>query len=158
PVAVILLLGIWMNALAFLPYSYLQAQGRPDLPAKLHLIEVVPYLVFLWWAIGAWGIQGAALAWTLRVSLDSVLLFSAAHRQDQHVEHMSWTMGLSLLSAAALLIGAALLMLTVHELYWTLGLGAGILALLALWLWNNTPQELRDFAQALRQKLNSRTP
>ena len=158
PVAVILLLGIWMNALAFLPYSYLQAQGRPDLPAKLHLLEVVPYLFFLWWAIGAWGIQGAALAWTLRVSLDSVLLFSVAHRQVQQVEHMSWTMGMSLLSAAALLIGAALLMLTVHELYWTLGLGAGILALLALWLWNNTPQELRDFAQALRQKLKSRTP
>lgn len=158
PVAVILLLGIWMNALAFLPYSYLQAQGRPDLPAKLHLLEVVPYLVFLWWAIGAWGIQGAALAWTLRVSLDSVLLFLVAHRQGTQVKQASWRTIVSFLSAAALMIGAALLMLTEHELYWTLGLGAGILVLLALWLWNNTPQELRDFAQALRQKFQPRTP
>ena len=157
-VAVILLLGIWANALAFLPYSYLQAQGRPDLPAKLHLLEVLPYLAFLWWAIGAWGIEGAALAWTLRVSLDSALLFVVAHRQGKQVAPLSCSSSMSLLSAALLIIGAVLLMLNAHELYWTLGLGAVIFALLALWLWNNTPQELHDFAQALRQKLKPRTP
>jgi O-antigen/teichoic acid export membrane protein len=157
PVAVILLIGIWMNALAFLPYSYLQAQGRPDLPAKLHLIEVLPYLALLWWAVGAWGIQGAALAWTLRVVVDSVMLFAVAHRHGEQAEKLSWQTAWSLVSAAALIIGAALVMLFTHALGLALGLGTLILALLALWTWKNTPHELRDFAHLLQCKLKART-
>lgn len=154
PVAVILLLGVWSNALAFLPYSYLQAQGRPDLPAKLHLFEVLPYLAFLWWAIGVWGIQGAALAWTLRVSVDSVLLFAVAHRHGKQTAHLSWQAAWSLVTAATLLIGAALLMLfVVNQPGWIMGLGTLILALLALWLWKNIPQELLDLASIIQRKL-----
>lgn len=157
PVAVILLIGIWMNALAFLPYSYLQAQGRPDLPAKLHLLEVLPYLTFLWWAIGAWGIQGAALAWTLRVSVDSVLLFSVAHRHGTPSTQLPWQAGLGLAAAATLIISAALTMLFfAHEPSLAYGLGLSILALLALWLWKNTPHELQDFARLLQNKLGTR--
>jgi len=154
PVAVILLVGIWMNALAFLPYSYLQAQGRPDLPAKLHLLEVLPYLAFLWWAIGAWGIQGAALAWTLRVSLDSLLLFAVAHRHGKQTAHPSRQAAWGLLAAVTLLLAAALLMLlAVNQPAWVLGLGTLILVLLALWLWRNTPQELIDLACIIKRKL-----
>jgi len=157
PVAVILLIGIWMNALAFLPYSYLQAQGRPDLPAKLHLLEVLPYLAFLWWAIGVWGIQGAALAWTLRVSVDSVLLFSVAHRHGTPSTQLSWQSGLGLAAAATLIISAALTMLFfAHDPGVVYGLGLSILALLALWLWKNTPHELQDFARLLQNKLGTR--
>jgi len=154
PVAVILLVGIWMNALAFLPYSYLQAQGRPDLPARLHLLEVLPYLAFLWWAIGAWGIQGAALAWTLRVSVDSILLFGIAHRHGTPSTPTSWQSGLSLAAALLLIISAALTMLFfAHDPGVALSLGLSILALLALWLWKNTPHELQDFARLLLRKL-----
>ncbi len=154
PVAVILLVGIWMNALAFLPYSYLQAQGRPDLPAKLHLLEVLPYLAFLWWAIGAWGIQGAALAWTLRVSVDSLLLFSVAHRHGTPSAPTSWQSAFSLAAALLLIISAALTMLFfAHEPGVAYGLGLSILALLVLWLWKSTPHELQDFARLLRRKL-----
>jgi len=154
PVAVILLLGVWSNALAFLPYSYLQAQGRPDLPAKLHLIEVLPYLAFLWWAIGAWGIQGAALAWTLRVAVDSVLLFAVAHRHGKQTAHLPRRAAWSLATAMALLIAAALLMLfAVNQHGWIISLDALILALLALWLWKNTPQELIDLAGIIQRKL-----
>lgn len=154
PVAVILLIGIWMNALAFLPYSYLQAQGRPDLPAKLHLLEVLPYLAFLWWAIGAWGIQGAALAWTLRVSVDSILLFGVAHRHGTPSTPTSWQSGFSLLAALLLIFSAALTMLFfAHDPGVALSLGLSILALLLLWLWKNTPHELQDFARLLLRKL-----
>jgi O-antigen/teichoic acid export membrane protein len=154
PVAVILLIGIWINALAFLPYSYLQAQGRPDLPAKLHLIEVLPYLVFLWWAVDVWGIQGAALAWTLRVSVDGVLLFIAAYRQGKHHTSAAWLDLPSLFAAALLVLGAALLMLVAPaEPAWKLDLGALVLILCSLWLRKNTPQELRDFACILWRKL-----
>jgi O-antigen/teichoic acid export membrane protein len=55
----------------------LQALDRPDLTAKIHLSQVVPYAAVLWWFIPRWGISGAAMAWTLRAALDFGLLFAA---------------------------------------------------------------------------------
>ncbi|MGE5707948.1 MAG: flippase [Bacteroidota bacterium] len=77
PVGVILLLGIWINSLAFIPYTALQGQGRPDLTAKFHLLEVPCYVGALWLGMSSFGLPGAALAWTFRVSLDALLLFGA---------------------------------------------------------------------------------
>lgn len=75
PVGQIILLGLWANSLARVPYVTLQAQGRPDLVAKAHLMEVLPYLLILYISLVHWGIQGAALAWALRVIIDALLLF-----------------------------------------------------------------------------------
>ena len=72
----ILMMGILVNSLAFIPYASIQADGRPDITAILHLIELPIYLVILWFALHAWGIVGAAAAWTVRVALDWLLLLS----------------------------------------------------------------------------------
>jgi O-antigen/teichoic acid export membrane protein len=69
-------LGLWFNGLAYIPASRLQAQGRPDLLAKCHLAEVVPYLTVLAIALHAWGAVGAAVAWSLRAMVDAIVLFS----------------------------------------------------------------------------------
>jgi O-antigen/teichoic acid export membrane protein len=75
-----LIAGILINSLAFVPFAFLQGIGRPDLPAKLHLCELPFYLVALWLLIKVWGIEGAALAWFLRASVDTMLLFFLANR------------------------------------------------------------------------------
>lgn len=77
PIAAILLLGFWFNSLAFIPYVQLQGQGRPDLVAKIHFVEVPIYLVVLWIGLITLGLEGAAWAWTSRVILDVILLFAA---------------------------------------------------------------------------------
>ncbi|PYV52578.1 MAG: hypothetical protein DMG92_00495 [Acidobacteria bacterium] len=69
--------GVLLNSIGVLPFSLLQGLGRPDLTAKFHLIEFPLYVVLLWALIGRLGIAGAALAWTLRVAFDVVLLFAA---------------------------------------------------------------------------------
>ena len=74
----ILLVGIWINTLAFIPFTYLQGRGRPDLPAKFHVLELLPYIIILLALIGWLGIPGAAWAWDIRVLADTVLLFWAA--------------------------------------------------------------------------------
>ena len=74
PVGEIILLGVWVNTLAYIPFTYLLARGRPDLPAKLHLLELGPYILALWLGLHAGGIQGAAWAWSARVAVDAVLL------------------------------------------------------------------------------------
>jgi O-antigen/teichoic acid export membrane protein len=76
PAAEILMLGAWTNGVAFLPYNQLQAQARPDLTAKLHAAEILPFLAGLWFLIEAAGLPGAALAWTLRVTVDCVGLIA----------------------------------------------------------------------------------
>lgn len=74
PVACLLLLGFWTNSLARIAYVQLHARGRPDVPARIHLAELLPYSVVLLLALAAFGVAGAALAWTLRATIDAALL------------------------------------------------------------------------------------
>ena len=77
-VGVVLFLGIWVNGLAFIPYEHLQAIERPDVVAKFHAAELVPFLGLLWLGLHYFGLIGAAWAWTLRVTVDAGLLFAVA--------------------------------------------------------------------------------
>jgi len=75
PVLKWLAIGVFINSLAHLPFALIQGLGRPDLNAKLHLIELPFYLLLSWIMIGAYGIEGAAIAWTVRVAVDTIILF-----------------------------------------------------------------------------------
>lgn len=74
PVALVLLFGFWVNSLAQLPYSRLQAAGRTDVIAKIHLAECVPYVAALWLGMKHFGIVGAAMAWSVRCTADFLAL------------------------------------------------------------------------------------
>jgi O-antigen/teichoic acid export membrane protein len=71
----ILSIGMLINSLAIIPFNLLQGIGRPDITAKFHLLESPFYIILLWSLIINFGLSGAALAWSLRVGLDAVLLF-----------------------------------------------------------------------------------
>jgi O-antigen/teichoic acid export membrane protein len=78
PLGEILLAGVWINGLAWIPFAMLQGQGRPDVVAKFHAIELIPYAVVLWIGLAYGGLSGAAWAWVLRVIIDAILMFAAA--------------------------------------------------------------------------------
>ena len=80
-VAHILSLGVLFNSLAQLPFSLLQAAGRADWTAKLHLVELPLYIAALAVLVPGYGIEGAALVWTGRCVLDAAVLFVLAQRQ-----------------------------------------------------------------------------
>ncbi|MFY8094618.1 MAG: flippase [Niveispirillum sp.] len=109
PVAHILLLGAWINGLAFVALSLLQGQGRPDLAAKIHLLELLPFIGLLWFLIDRFGLPGAAAAWTLRVGVDALLMFQLSGLRWRRL----WT-----------LLPAGLLLVAVHLVVgrWSLGL------------------------------------
>lgn len=67
--------GIFLNSLAFFPFTYLQSIGRPDITAKIHLFELPLYLILMWYFIPKLGIKGAALVWLIRIFIDTSLLF-----------------------------------------------------------------------------------
>ena len=76
----LLAIGVFINSHAQVPFGLVQSAGRPDLTAKLHLAEFPFYLLVLWWLLGDYGIVGAAIAWLVRVTFDTIFLFVMAHR------------------------------------------------------------------------------
>jgi O-antigen/teichoic acid export membrane protein len=78
PVGIALLVGVWVNSLAYIPAAHLGSINRPDLPAKFHAYELIPFLAVLWLGLHYFGLLGAAWAWTLRVTIDAILLFLVA--------------------------------------------------------------------------------
>jgi O-antigen/teichoic acid export membrane protein len=75
-----LALGAMANGLALVPFTFVQGIGRPELTAKLHLLELPFYLGILFWLIHADGIDGAAIAWAARTVFDALALFLMARR------------------------------------------------------------------------------
>jgi O-antigen/teichoic acid export membrane protein len=75
-----LAVGVFINCLAHVPFAAIQAIGRPDLTAKLHALELPLYLAVLWGLLHVRGIEGAAIAWTLRVTVDAAALFALSAR------------------------------------------------------------------------------
>jgi O-antigen/teichoic acid export membrane protein len=67
--------GVLFHALAQLPNTLILGSGRPQITAKLLLVELVPYLALCYWFTSMWGVWGTGLAWLLRVVIETTYLF-----------------------------------------------------------------------------------
>ncbi|HQZ82456.1 MAG TPA: flippase [Pyrinomonadaceae bacterium] len=74
----ILLAGLLLNAVAFFPAAMLMASGRTRTLAKLYWFELVAYIPLAFLLVSSYGALGAAAAWSIRVILDTFLLFLLA--------------------------------------------------------------------------------
>lgn len=72
--------GVFINSLAQLPFVLIQSAGRPDITAKVVMAELPVYLAALWLLTKKFGIEGTAIAWTCRITVDAILYFFFAHR------------------------------------------------------------------------------
>jgi len=79
--AQILALGAFIHGVAQVPSTLLHAAGRPDLTAKLQLLEIPLYAAILFPMIRVYGIEGAAAAFVLRGSVECAALAWMARRQ-----------------------------------------------------------------------------
>lgn len=70
-----LIIGGIMSSISYFPFAVIHAAGRPDLTAKVHFIEIFIYLALASILINKLGIEGAAIAWVIRATLDSIILF-----------------------------------------------------------------------------------
>ena len=76
----ILIVGVFLNGLAAMPFALIQGLGKAEWTGKLHLIELPLYLVIFYPLVHWFGIAGAALAWTFRAVFDASALFILAGR------------------------------------------------------------------------------
>ncbi|WP_374660401.1 oligosaccharide flippase family protein [Inhella sp.] len=107
PLLQVFALGTFINCLAHIPFTYLQARDASRITAFIHLAELPFFLLLLVLAVGQWGVMGAVGAWLLRIGVDTLLMFAACQRL------LGWSLretlgpGLLLQLAAALLAFAA---------------------------------------------------
>jgi O-antigen/teichoic acid export membrane protein len=122
-----LAVGVVINCVGQVAYTAIQGVGRPDLTAKVHVMELPLYLVGIWALTREYGLVGVAIAWTLRVTLDTVLLMSLTARLLPNVRRGLWRCAWILGALVACLGGAALLPSFVWRLVGFLIGGAGLL-------------------------------
>lgn len=77
----IISIGAIFNFIARIPFTFIQGLNRPDITAKIHLLELPIFLIMLFVLINMYGIKGAAIATATRMVLDFVLLHGyTAHK------------------------------------------------------------------------------
>lgn len=95
--------GVLVNALGSIPLILIRALGRPDLPAKIYLIELPIFFLSLLLLVKNFGINGAAFGYFLRWVIDtSAMLFFV-------VRLMPETLSYAVRSAVLLFSGLAVL-------------------------------------------------
>lgn len=138
-VAQILAIAIFINSLGQLPFAHVQGAGRPDITAKLHLVELPIYLVALILMAKEMGIRGVALAWLLRVTIDSGLLSLFSWRLLRQNRFVITTLPALAAGAAVVFIAAALLKGLPIKIIFSVAVCTLVMA--GAWRWMLTPRE-----------------
>jgi len=110
----VLVIGVFANSLAQVPFWQIQAANRPDMPAKVHLVELPCYLLLFWGLTKQFGIEGAAIAWAMRATIDSLIMFWLSGRLLVEIKAGSRRLLWMVLSACPFLAAAVLVSKNVH--------------------------------------------
>ena len=138
-VARLLAVAVLINSMAHVPFTHLQSVGRPDVTAKFHLLELPFYLGALFFLARHFGITGVAVAWLLRVMVDSILLFWFSFRLLPECRFIITRLPLMITGALASGLVAALITGLVIKIL--AACGVFFLAVPALWFWMLSPAE-----------------
>lgn len=78
----IMSLGLLLNGIAHVPFAAIQAAGDARKTACLHLFELAVYIPVLYAGMKFFGLAGVAVAWTLRVAIDLLVLLVYAKNKN----------------------------------------------------------------------------
>lgn len=134
----ILLIGFWLNSLANIPYAQLQAKGRPDLVAKSHLLELIPYFILLYVGLNHFGIVGAAIVFSLRVFSDLLLLTGFAGTLKDTLPNL--VLPLAIVGFAVIIANSPIY--TSGKWYW---IAAGYFMMTGFLMYLKMPSQIRSF-------------
>jgi len=147
----ILAMGILVNCMVPIQNALLYAVGRPDITAKVHLVQLPVFCVLTWWLVGLWGITGAALAQSMRLGGESLLVLVAARRLASVRFHA--IIEAKLLQSLLLLVlclGVAIGISHYLQEIWIRLVASGmVFAALGIWIWQYSLDQ-RDRDQLAR--------
>jgi O-antigen/teichoic acid export membrane protein len=101
--------GIPVKSLAHLQFTTIQTARRPNNTAKFNLVELPLYLPLLYRLVHRKGLEGAAIAWSIRISVDSVVLWIAALNLVPLIREVASHNFQLLLAALAIIVSGAIL-------------------------------------------------
>jgi O-antigen/teichoic acid export membrane protein len=78
----VLCIGVFFNTIGAMYFSLLHAQGFVKQTALLHLVELPIYILLLIELVSSWGIIGCAVAWTIRATIDTIILMLMSKRTE----------------------------------------------------------------------------
>jgi len=140
----ILAVGALINSIGYIPFAFLDGIGRPDITAKVQVIELPFYILLMWFSIKEGGIIGAAFACSFRTAVDSVILWFFAQKLNPNKLKMKinlnhlWIIILILLSFIVIAIDVSV--------YYKLIASVVILSIFLLVSWHSFLQkEEKDF-------------
>jgi O-antigen/teichoic acid export membrane protein len=153
----VLLCGLLLNILSYVPFSALIAVGRTDLFAKLYWLEVPLYAFGVVILIRAFGIAGAAMAWSLRVILDAFVVIWMSKRFAKVTFRYSNHTGS--LVVGVLILTPPMLVASLYNNFssWLLFLVPACISFYGLFMWKNFADENeRDwFGKRIRSLLKA---
>ena len=133
----ILSAGLVVNIMAFVPYTLLISLGRTGLIAKIHYIEVVPYLILAALLTRSFGAIGAAAAWSFRAAVTSTVFFMIARRfAGLRIPLLPITPWAFLISISALVLPVLILGVVSHSQVLRISVALGSLAAYAILVWS----------------------
>ncbi len=107
----VMAIGVFVNSVAQVPSALIQALGRPDLKAKIHLVELPLFIPLLFLLLDKYGVLGAAIAFTVRMVVDfAAFMIVAGALYQKSIASIKW-------AVSAVIFGTVLmLMLLIVEL------------------------------------------
>ena len=118
--------------------AQLHARARADVPARIHLLEILPYVALLYIGIHYLGLIGAAVAWTLRCLADLILLSRKSNVREVITRQLA--------TNGVLVVVVAIVMSLTMPLSLTIFAAIALLAASVVMSWRTVPLNLRDEA------------
>ncbi len=72
----ILLAGVFFSLMVYIPNTILLSSGKSNLFARFYLLEIIPYATLTYFLINWLGIIGAAMAWSIRETVNAFTFIS----------------------------------------------------------------------------------
>lgn len=80
PILKVMIVGFVFLSFSQVPFNLIQAKGKSNITAMIHLVEVIPYLLCLLYLTRNYGLIGAAFAWSMRLAFDCLILHVIAKK------------------------------------------------------------------------------
>lgn len=131
----LLSIGVLCASISSIPFTALQALNRPDLTAKVHIVELPFYLAGLYLFAHDLGIAGVALVWMIRNMFDAGA-FLLLHKRiiSMGFENKEQILSLLLIFCISSFAGAALL--TIYgSIYYKIVYSICVLSFFFLFVW-----------------------
>jgi O-antigen/teichoic acid export membrane protein len=77
-VAELIMMGVWLESVSRIPLYALRGQSRPEVIARVDLLQLVPYWIALYVLISNFRVEGVAAAYVFRLVINYALLAGAA--------------------------------------------------------------------------------